>query len=361
MNSLNNWRIAFLLSRYAISIHSKHMTIFCCLSAFGFQFSSHSRSSLRLSIHAMSDGASHSHSSDGFSLVDSPVVETFELPSRGDTSAVAQSSPVVESNSTVVATYASISEQLVTQSFQLNNTALKFIRDTNELNGNPTTESVELTTFDPFDVDVLVRNRGTAYTFAPNETQPWSWRQMLASFKDETRRQILGHDGDGLVSISCSAMVGSYDHKRHHAAKVAGRPFDKDAAVPVWDFVVTRASGVSVRFHPHQTNKKVDIASVTNPPPSNHPAKGRGQTEGPGTFRRYTRAAYPPSTVVDTSTVAAPQASSSSSAPPGLYVRQGAQPPWRNARDTWSHSSSGWNQQSDDKDWNIWRGWGDEA
>ena len=309
-------------------------------------------------------------------MIDSPVVEHFELPWRDNASAVAESSNarlqessvIVETSvaplrgaATVVATYDSLSALPVTQSWQLNNTALKFIRDTNETNGNPTSESVELTMFDPYDIGVLVRTKGMEYTFAEGETQPWSWRQMLASFKDETRRQILGHDGDGLVSISCSAMVGSYDHKRHHAAKVAGRPFDKDAAVPVWDFVVTRASGVSVRFHPHQTNKKVDIASVTNPPPSNHPAKGRGQTEGPGTYRRYTRAAYPPSTVVDTSTVAAPQASSSSSTPPGLYVRQGAQPPWRNARDTWSHSSSGWNQQSDDKDWNIWRGWGDEA
>ena len=336
------------------------MTIFCCLNAFGIQFSSRSRSLLRLSIRAMDDGASHSHSSDGFSLVDSTVVEHFELPSRGNTSAVAQSSPVVESNSTVVATYASISEQLVTQSFQLNNTALKFIRDTNELNGNPTTQSVELTMFDPYDVGVLLRGRGMAYTFAPDETQPWSRRQMLASFKEEHRRQILGFDdNDGVVSISCCAMIGSYDHKRHHAAKEAGRPFDKDATVPIWDFVVTRKSGVSVRFHPQQTNKKVEIASVTNPPPSNHPAKGRGQTEGPGTYRRYTRAAYPPSTVVDTSTAAAPQASSSSSAPPGLYVTQTGRSPWRNAHNSWSQSSSGWNQRSDDQDWNIWKGWQD--
>ena len=358
MNSLNNWRIAFLLSRYAISIHSKHMTIFCCLSAFGFQFSSHSRSFLRLSIHAMSDGASHSHSSDGFSLVESPVVETFEIPSRGNTSAVAQSSQVVESNSTVVATYASISKQLVTQPFQLNNTALKFIRDTNELNGTPTTESVELTMFDPYDVGVLVRDKGMEYTFVPNETQPRSRRQTLASFKEEHRRQILGHDDDdGVVSIACCAMVGSYDHKRHHAAKQAGRPFEQGAMVPIWDFVVTRKSGVSVRFHPQQTNKKVEIANVTNPPPSNHPAKGRGQTEGPGTYRRYTRAAYPPSTVVDTSTAVAQQASSSSSAPPGLYVHQDGNPPWRNGRNTWRHSSSGWNEFSDDPGWTIWKDW----
>ena len=128
------------------------MTIFCCSNAFGIQFSSRSRSLLRLSIRAMDDAASHSHSSDGFSFVDSTVVEHFDLPSRGNNSAVAQSSPVVESNSMVVATYASISEQRVTQSFQLNNTALKFIRDTNELNGNPTTQSVELTMFDPYDM-----------------------------------------------------------------------------------------------------------------------------------------------------------------------------------------------------------------
>jgi hypothetical protein len=325
----------------------------------------HFCSLLRLSIHAMADGAPLEE--EGFSFVDSEPLLPFDLPLRDNTSAVAESLGLpLGGTSMVVETYASISSVPVTQSWQLNNTALKFIRDTNETNGNPTTERVDLTMFDPYPVGVLARTKGMAYTFVENETQPWSWRQMLASFKDEIRQQILGHGDDGLVSISCEAMVGSYDHKRHHAAKVAGRPYEEGAMVPVWDFVVTRKSGVSVRFHPHQTNKKVDIASVTNPPPSNHPAKGRGQTEGPGTYRRFTRAAYPPSTVVGTSAVAAPQvsgataeqASSSSRTPPGLYVRQGAQPPWRNELNTWSQSSSSWSQDSNDQQWNVWKGWG---
>ena len=264
--------------------------------------------------------------------------------------------------STVVETFDSISRVEVKQAWALNNTALKWIRDTNEDEGNPVNPVVELTPMDPLNVGVLDRGKGMAYQFLPDQLQPWSWREMIASFKEDVKRQILGDADDGLVSISCEASLGSYDHKRHHAAKVAGKPYKAEAMVPVRDFVVKRASGTSVRFHPHQTNKKVDIASITNPPPSEHPNKGRGKSDGPGTYRRFVRAAYPGTpTVVEqlpgADANARPAVAGSNvagNAPPGLYFVRDLRTPMQSA----SSSSQSWNSSDNWHSWQGWNSWG---
>jgi hypothetical protein len=96
----------------------------------------HFCSLLRLSIHAMADGAPLEE--EGFSFVESEPLLQFDLPLRDNTSAVAESLGLpLGGTSMVVETYASISSVSVRQSWQLNNTALKFIRDTNETNEKP--------------------------------------------------------------------------------------------------------------------------------------------------------------------------------------------------------------------------------
>ncbi len=56
--------------------------------------------------------------------------------------------------------------------------------------------------------------------------------------------------------------MGSYDHKRRHAARVGRRPYVSNAPVPVWDFVVDRTDGTRVRFHPDQTRRTISIADM---------------------------------------------------------------------------------------------------
>ena len=52
----------------------------------------------------------------------------------------------------------------VTQPFKLNNIALKYIRDSSEKpRGVPTTERVDLTDFDPFQIGVLEKGNGLIY------------------------------------------------------------------------------------------------------------------------------------------------------------------------------------------------------
>ena len=61
--------------------------------------------------------------------------------------------------------------------WQLNNTALKFLRDSNENPpGVPQVVEIDLTPEDEVSIGVLARNKGMAYTFVEGEFQQWSWR-----------------------------------------------------------------------------------------------------------------------------------------------------------------------------------------
>ena len=213
----------------------------------------------------------------------------------------------------VAARLCELREMKVEQKFKLNNTALKWIRDSHEQPpGYPTHERVDLTETDPLDIGVLVRDTGMEYSFAPNATQPWSWRQMLAALDPSCMAAIVGtEEQGGIVSVTCEPLWDAYDSKRHHAAKKAKppRPYPKDAPVPVWDFVVTRLDGSAVRFHTSQTHNKVEIAAVTARPnyPTNDmaPPKGRGESTGRGCYTFYKKATYPLSSGADTSSAAA--------------------------------------------------------
>ena len=196
----------------------------------------------------------------------------------------------------VAATRADLDAMRVTQPFKMNNTALKWIRDSHEQPpGFPTAWMVDLTDTDPLDIGVLDRNTGMAYSFKDGETQPWSWRQMLAAFKPDVKDRVLGTDPTvGVKWITCQALADdSYDHKRWHAALHVGKPFDRDAPVPAWDFHVYRTDNVVTRFHTSLTNNKVEVATVGSglvlPGP---PRAGKGKSDGRGTYRRHTAGNY---------------------------------------------------------------------
>ena len=196
----------------------------------------------------------------------------------------------------VAASRADLDALRATQPFKLNNTALKWIRDTSEdPPGFPTTWCVDLTNQDPMDIGILLRNTGMAYSFrGDGERQPWSWRQMLAGLKQDAKDQVLGTDPEvGVTRITCQAVDASYDHKRWHAARHVGTPFAEGAAVPVWDFHVYRTDNVVVRFHTSLTSGKVEVATVGSglvlPGP---PMAGKGKSDGRGTYRHHTAGNY---------------------------------------------------------------------
>ena len=61
----------------------------------------------------------------------------------------------------------------------------------------------------------------------------------------------------GLTECWLSVRPGSYDHKRHHKLKQDGMP-QPDAQLRVWDFLLVREDGSSVRLHPQWGNTHVD-------------------------------------------------------------------------------------------------------
>ena len=70
-----------------------------------------------------------------------------------------------------------LAEIRVTQRFNLNNIALKWIRDSHEIPpGYPTAGYVELTHEDPFPIGVLEGTPGMQYRFTTGVRRPWSWR-----------------------------------------------------------------------------------------------------------------------------------------------------------------------------------------
>ena len=121
----------------------------------------------------------------------------------------------------VAASREDLARVIIVQPWRLNNTALKWIRDTHENpRGCPTIDFVDLTLKDPLQIGVLENQGGMDYWFKKNETQPWSWQQMLGAMQPDVKEKVLGEAGQGVARISCAPIHGSYDHKRRHAARL---------------------------------------------------------------------------------------------------------------------------------------------
>ena len=210
------------------------------------------------------------------------------------------------------------------------------------------------------------------YKFKPGETTPWSWRQMLAALSPKVKESVLGSELVlGVVRIICQPVLGSYDHKRWHVALHLGRPYGEDALVPVWDFVITRTDGTMVRFHTNYSNNKVEVAKVCAtkelPKP---PRKGKGRSDGRGTYRRIAEGNYDQSVRSsqgnhggggDASAVAEPRLGEGATAPPpGLQESEpdrsdGGQRGWTDG--AWNGSDgqqTRWTHES----WHGWQEWG---
>ena len=177
----------------------------------------------------------------------------------------------------------------VTQKWKLNNDALKSIRDTHEdPRGTPTLDTVDLTHTDPYMVKTVVRGVGMEYTLS-DPVQPWSWLAFLNALSDDTLKRVVG---DGVTGFVCMPLPESYDQKRHYAANTAGQPYSPRAPVPVWDFVAWRSDGTGMRMHPNQTNKKVSMTPMNSEYERVGPRQGRGNSDGPGTYRAQLAATY---------------------------------------------------------------------
>jgi hypothetical protein len=138
-------------------------------------------------------------------------------------------------------------------------------------------------------VAAIVHPKGTEYDFDREDMRLWNWQDLVAQLDAESMEYVVrGEDGRsrGVIGCECSIRPNSYDHKRHHALKQAGKPVQEE--LPIWDFVIFREDGTGVRLHPNWSNTKIECIAVQgHEVPQQPPGAGLGGSEGPGTFARY--------------------------------------------------------------------------
>ncbi len=173
------------------------------------------------------------------------------------------------------------------QKWELNNVALKFLRDSVEAAG-PDHPGWDFARGDFVPIGVLLRDSGMDYTFEAHRRQPWSWKRFLAALKPDDMERVVG---PGIARFGLCGFPDTYDHKRHTAATRAGRPQKPD--LQVWDFIVVRTDNTGVACHPDLKSRKVGIRDLTVWPTSAPPAAGRGGSDGHGTFRGFVKRNYP--------------------------------------------------------------------
>ena len=96
---------------------------------------------------------------------------------------------------------------------------------------------------------------------------------MLASLDAETKNIILGKRRQGVVRMLCMPLRHSRDCERWHTALNIGRPFESNAPVPEWKFVVVRTDGAVAFFHTDIGNREVSDPQVV---PAKYLRRGGG-------------------------------------------------------------------------------------
>jgi hypothetical protein len=183
------------------------------------------------------------------------------------------------------------------QQWAENNNLIKYARWRHENPiGCPTVEEVMIDMHEAtFEVIECEHGKGEVYTFqGDGPTHPWSWRAFVNAMKPQEAELVVG---PGLVAISLYNRPGTYDHHRAHAANKHGHEDLQHCNYrpPIWDFRFYRSDGSSMLVHPRRQKKqKMDITSLADCPDGPvMPKAGSGKSDGKGTYRRVTEAAYP--------------------------------------------------------------------
>ena len=147
--------------------------------------------------------------------------------------------------------------------YRQHSAALKYFR--NELNSGsvaagPTaavaaggaSEAMELPPYG-MQVATIVHPKGMDFSFDVNAMIDWSSLEMVAQLDEGSMKDVVGV---GLVRCEFAARANSYDHKMHHANRMAGRA--QGPQLRVWDFVLWRADGTGIRLHPQWKKTKIE-------------------------------------------------------------------------------------------------------
>ena len=138
-------------------------------------------------------------------------------------------------------------------------------------------------------IATLVHPKGMDFSFDVDAMIDWSWLEMVAQLDEDSMFAVVGV---GLIRCEFAARPNSYDHKTHHANRMAGRATGPQSRV--YDFVLWRADGTGIRLHPQYTTTKIEACDVEGHATQVQcPKKGPGTSDGPGTYKYYKNTAAP--------------------------------------------------------------------
>ena len=107
---------------------------------------------------------------------------------------------------------------------------------------------------------------------------------------DEESMSLVVHGRGPVVAVSlvgCELAVrSSIDHKRHSAARNAGKSWKGKKAMLTWDFLLKRSDGSVCMLHPNWSATKVEYFEGVPPENLEVPRNGLGGTNGRGYFRQ---------------------------------------------------------------------------
>ena len=179
------------------------------------------------------------------------------------------------------------------QPFERSNEALKHFRDCLEIGFAPTAHELNLE-LEPNTIAIRKVTHGSGEEFQFEQgaaAVPFSWSQMLLltglSFDEVV--------GVGVMAVKMFARPDSYDHQRAAAYRKQHGGQQPSTKPPLWDFLVMRADGTGVLLHPPWKKKRaIKILPLHDMPHavSPVPRSGLGMSDGKGTYRRTTSAAY---------------------------------------------------------------------
>ena len=130
-----------------------------------------------------------------------------------------------------------------------------------------------------------LKGKGMAYSYDDTRQTPCSCCvQISAQFDSESMAYVVnGPDNRSRGFRQCwfAGRPVSCDHKRRHQLKHEGKPM-RDAHLRVWDFLIVRADGSSVRLHPQWSTTDVGtFAGEGHPGGSNVQPAASGRASAP--------------------------------------------------------------------------------
>ena len=155
-----------------------------------------------------------------------------------------------------------------TGSYRQHNAALEYFREECEDSYDPClSHGLAFPNDKPVEIPIVYWNKGGGLGFDRTKMVPWSWQELVAQLDSDSIRIVVQGEyrrSCGVIGCYVAPRPHSYDHTRHAKLWCQGRPL-VHMRLPVWDFVIERNDGTSVRLEPQPSTPNVEAFEHENP------------------------------------------------------------------------------------------------